>query len=195
MALSQGHWVWRTVVAEQRYLLREIALVEDAIDRIGVPTVVITGTHDVVVPPRVAVALAGADSRRPAGDRGPDRALRAPGRRRGWWRPPCAGSRRSWTRPWKPARARARPCAAAMTVARTASAASRGTRRRRRAPDPPAAARRARVQPGRPQSAASPVAEATASMIASRRSDGLAGLRMMAATRRPRRRRTSSAMS
>jgi 3-oxoadipate enol-lactonase len=60
VALSQGHWVWRSVVAEQRFLLREIALVEDAVDRVRAPAVVITGTHDVVVPPRVAVSLAGA---------------------------------------------------------------------------------------------------------------------------------------
>jgi pimeloyl-ACP methyl ester carboxylesterase len=58
VAISQGHWVWRSVVAEQRYLLREITLVEDAIDHVAAPTVVITGTHDVVVPPRVAVTLA-----------------------------------------------------------------------------------------------------------------------------------------
>jgi len=58
VAISQGHWVWRSVVAEQRYLLREIALVEDAVDRVQAPSVVITGTHDVVVAPRVAVGLA-----------------------------------------------------------------------------------------------------------------------------------------
>jgi pimeloyl-ACP methyl ester carboxylesterase len=58
VAVSQGHWVWRSVVAEQRFLLREIALVEDAIDHVQAPTVVITGTHDVVVTPRVAVTLA-----------------------------------------------------------------------------------------------------------------------------------------
>jgi len=58
VALSQGHWVWRSVVGEQRFLLREIAFVEDAVDHVRVPTVVVTGTHDVVVPPRVAVTLA-----------------------------------------------------------------------------------------------------------------------------------------
>ncbi|HUO49937.1 MAG TPA: alpha/beta hydrolase [Acidimicrobiales bacterium] len=57
-ALSQGHWVWRSVVTEQRFLLREIALVGDAVDRIAVPTIVVTGTRDVVVPPKVAVSLA-----------------------------------------------------------------------------------------------------------------------------------------
>ncbi|HYA68717.1 MAG TPA: alpha/beta hydrolase [Acidimicrobiales bacterium] len=65
VALSQGYPVWRSVVAEQRFLLREIALVEEAIDRVTVPTVVITGTRDVVVPPRtavqIAVAVAGAE--------------------------------------------------------------------------------------------------------------------------------------
>jgi pimeloyl-ACP methyl ester carboxylesterase len=60
VALSQGHFVWRTVVAEQRSLLREIALVEEAIDHISMATVVITGTHDVVVAPRVAAAIAAA---------------------------------------------------------------------------------------------------------------------------------------
>ena len=54
------------VVAEQRFLLREIALVEDAIDHVSVPTVVITGTHDVVVPPGGGDAGHG-DPRRPAG--------------------------------------------------------------------------------------------------------------------------------
>jgi pimeloyl-ACP methyl ester carboxylesterase len=58
VALSQGYLVWRSVVAEQRFLLREIALVEEAIDRVVVPTVVITGTRDVVVAPRTAAVIA-----------------------------------------------------------------------------------------------------------------------------------------
>ncbi len=60
VATSQGYLVWRTVVAEQRFLLHEIALVEDAIDRVVVPTVVITGTRDVVVAPKTAAAIAAA---------------------------------------------------------------------------------------------------------------------------------------
>ncbi len=50
--------VWRTFVAEQRSLLREIEDVEGALAQVTAPCVVITGTRDVVVPPSVAVRIA-----------------------------------------------------------------------------------------------------------------------------------------
>jgi pimeloyl-ACP methyl ester carboxylesterase len=48
----------QSFVFEQRALVREIADVEAALPRVGVPTVVISGTWDVVVPPSVATSIA-----------------------------------------------------------------------------------------------------------------------------------------
>jgi pimeloyl-ACP methyl ester carboxylesterase len=51
---------WRSFVAEQRALVREIGDVEAALPRVGVPTVVIAGSWDVVVPASVATSIAAA---------------------------------------------------------------------------------------------------------------------------------------
>jgi pimeloyl-ACP methyl ester carboxylesterase len=45
--------VWRSFVSEQRSLLREIAEVEEAVSSVRVPTTVVCGAWDVVVPPAV----------------------------------------------------------------------------------------------------------------------------------------------
>jgi pimeloyl-ACP methyl ester carboxylesterase len=55
-----GRQIWRTFVFEQRALVREIGDVEAALDRVEVPTVVISGTWDVVVPSSVAASVAAA---------------------------------------------------------------------------------------------------------------------------------------
>lgn len=55
-----GIRLWRSFVTEQRALLSEIAAVETAAASVRVPTAVVTGTWDVVVPPTVAVGLAAA---------------------------------------------------------------------------------------------------------------------------------------
>ena len=55
-----GLRLWRTFVAEQRALLAEIGEVERAAAGVRAPTVVVTGTWDVVVPPTVAAGLAAA---------------------------------------------------------------------------------------------------------------------------------------
>ena len=52
---------WRTCrsfVSEQRSLLAEIADVEDALERVHVPTTVVAGTLDAIVPPPVSAAVA-----------------------------------------------------------------------------------------------------------------------------------------
>jgi pimeloyl-ACP methyl ester carboxylesterase len=54
-----GMRLWRSFVAEQRALLAEIGDVERAATGVRAPTVVVTGTWDVVVPPAVAAGLAG----------------------------------------------------------------------------------------------------------------------------------------
>jgi pimeloyl-ACP methyl ester carboxylesterase len=51
--------VWRSFVFEQRALLREITDVESSLPKVGVPTTVIAGEWDVVVPPWVARSIAG----------------------------------------------------------------------------------------------------------------------------------------
>lgn len=56
----EGIRLWRTFVAEQRSLLAEIADVEAAARHVTVPTVVVTGARDVVVPPSAATELAAA---------------------------------------------------------------------------------------------------------------------------------------
>jgi pimeloyl-ACP methyl ester carboxylesterase len=55
-----GRQIWRSFVVEQRALVREIGDVEAALPRVGVPTVVMAGTWDVVVPPAVATSIAAA---------------------------------------------------------------------------------------------------------------------------------------
>ena len=57
-ASGVGRRVWRSFVVEQRALVREIADVEAALELVLVPTVVMTGTWDVVVPPSVAASVA-----------------------------------------------------------------------------------------------------------------------------------------
>jgi pimeloyl-ACP methyl ester carboxylesterase len=53
-----GRQIRRSFVAEQRALVREIVDVESALDHIRVPTVVISGIWDVVVPVSVAATIA-----------------------------------------------------------------------------------------------------------------------------------------
>jgi pimeloyl-ACP methyl ester carboxylesterase len=57
-----GRQLRRSFVVEQRALVREIGDVEAVLPGIQVPTVVIAGTWDVVVPPSVAAAVAAAVS-------------------------------------------------------------------------------------------------------------------------------------
>lgn len=58
VAAKPGRHIWRSFVFEQRALLREIGSVEAALGSIEVPTVVIAGAWDVVVPPSVAACIA-----------------------------------------------------------------------------------------------------------------------------------------
>jgi pimeloyl-ACP methyl ester carboxylesterase len=53
-----GRRVWRSFVAEQRTLLREIGAVESALGSVRAPTVVISGAWDVVVAPSVSASIA-----------------------------------------------------------------------------------------------------------------------------------------
>ena len=53
-----GGAVWRSFVAEQRALLGEIDAVEAAVGKVRVPTVLVSGEWDVVVPLRVAQSMA-----------------------------------------------------------------------------------------------------------------------------------------
>jgi len=55
---QQGVRLWRTFVTEQRSLLASLGDLERSMDRVRVPTVVASGTRDVVVPPQAAAALA-----------------------------------------------------------------------------------------------------------------------------------------
>ena len=55
-----GRQIWRSFVVEQRALVREIADVEAALAQVQVPTVVVSGTWDVVVAPSVATSVAAA---------------------------------------------------------------------------------------------------------------------------------------
>lgn len=52
--------VWRSFLLEQRALVRELPLLSGALGAIRAPTVVLTGTHDSVVPPRCPELLAAA---------------------------------------------------------------------------------------------------------------------------------------
>jgi pimeloyl-ACP methyl ester carboxylesterase len=58
VAAGFGRQIWRSFVFEQRALMREIGDVEAALSEVRVPTVVISGTWDVVVPPSVATSVA-----------------------------------------------------------------------------------------------------------------------------------------
>jgi len=60
LASRQGRQIWRSFVFEQRALMGEIGAVEAALPEIRVPTVVISGTWDVVVPVSVAASVAAA---------------------------------------------------------------------------------------------------------------------------------------
>jgi len=60
VASGFGRQIWRSFVFEQRALMREIGDVEAALSQVRVPTVVITGTWDVVVPSSVATSMAAA---------------------------------------------------------------------------------------------------------------------------------------
>ena len=53
-----GRQIWRSFVDEQRWLLDEIGEVEASLGLLAVPTVVISGTWDVVVPPSVSASIA-----------------------------------------------------------------------------------------------------------------------------------------
>jgi pimeloyl-ACP methyl ester carboxylesterase len=53
-----GRRVWRSFVAEQRTLLREIGDVEAALSAVRAPTVVVTGAWDLVVPVSVSASIA-----------------------------------------------------------------------------------------------------------------------------------------
>jgi len=55
-----GRRVWRSFVAEQRWLLREIGDVEAALPAVEAPTVVVSGAWDLVVAPSVSAAIAAA---------------------------------------------------------------------------------------------------------------------------------------
>ncbi|HVA04827.1 MAG TPA: alpha/beta hydrolase [Acidimicrobiales bacterium] len=55
---ARGRQVWRSFVAEQRTLVREIGAVESALASVRAPTVVVSGTWDVVVLPSVSVSIA-----------------------------------------------------------------------------------------------------------------------------------------
>ncbi len=60
VSARRGRQVWRSFVAEQRSLVREIGAVESALDSVRVPTTVISGAWDVVVPPSVSASIAAA---------------------------------------------------------------------------------------------------------------------------------------
>ena len=77
-----GRRTWRSFVAEQRFLLREIGDVEKRRwPGSGVPTVVIPGTWDVVVPPSVAASVAAAMAGSRAGGPWPGPGTSSPGTR------------------------------------------------------------------------------------------------------------------
>ncbi len=58
VSAQRGRQVWRSFVAEQRSLVREIGVVEGALGSVRAPTTVISGTWDVVVPPSVSACIA-----------------------------------------------------------------------------------------------------------------------------------------
>jgi pimeloyl-ACP methyl ester carboxylesterase len=58
VSAQRGRRVWRSFVNEQRALVREIAAVESSLITVRAPTVVISGTWDLVVPPSVSASIA-----------------------------------------------------------------------------------------------------------------------------------------
>ena len=60
VASRLGRRVWRSFVAEQRTLLREIGTVEEALPDVRTPTVVVSGSWDLVVAPSVSASIAAA---------------------------------------------------------------------------------------------------------------------------------------
>ncbi|MHB1890674.1 MAG: alpha/beta fold hydrolase [Acidimicrobiales bacterium] len=60
VAAAAGRRVWRSFVAEQRFLLDEIRAVEESLAAVRVPTEVLSGTWDLVVRPWSAAAVADA---------------------------------------------------------------------------------------------------------------------------------------
>lgn len=60
VASERGRQTWKSFVAEQRFLLKEIGPIETALEDIRAPTVVLAGAWDVVVPPSVGAAIAAA---------------------------------------------------------------------------------------------------------------------------------------
>lgn len=58
VAARRGRQIWQSFVFEQRSLVREIGEVAESLEAIEVPTVVIAGAWDVVVPPSAAVSIA-----------------------------------------------------------------------------------------------------------------------------------------
>jgi pimeloyl-ACP methyl ester carboxylesterase len=60
VSAQRGRRVWRSFVAEQRTLVREIGAVEAALGSIRAPTTVVSGAWDLVVPPSVSASIAAA---------------------------------------------------------------------------------------------------------------------------------------
>jgi pimeloyl-ACP methyl ester carboxylesterase len=60
VSAQRGRRVWRSFVAEQRTLVREIGEVEAALGSVRVPTTVVSGAWDLVVPPSVSASIAAA---------------------------------------------------------------------------------------------------------------------------------------
>lgn len=58
LAANRARPLWRSALVEQRALVAEHGTLDAALPRIQAPTVVLAGTADRVVPPRVAVRLA-----------------------------------------------------------------------------------------------------------------------------------------
>jgi len=58
VSAQPGRRVWRSFVAEQRTLMREISAVESALAFVRAPTIVISGGWDLVVPPSVSASIA-----------------------------------------------------------------------------------------------------------------------------------------
>lgn len=58
LAAAARRPVWRSFLVEQRALIRQLSLVEDALAQVRAPTAVLTGTRDTVVPADCAERLA-----------------------------------------------------------------------------------------------------------------------------------------
>ncbi len=59
-SMQRARQVWKSFLAEQRSLVREIDEVEAALGSVRAPTAVISGTWDLVVPPSVSASIAAA---------------------------------------------------------------------------------------------------------------------------------------